>query len=216
MIKEALLLITKNSAKVLFRFLILFVPFAIMNVFFLIFEGTKTFNFFFQTYTKIYFLPFIAFIAVFLVIFPVVYFILAKKTAVKYGLNLLLNENKKLLISYILEKLVDSFEEKVLNSEKLINFLETKKNIVSLIKASGPLLWIIKYFLSKFRFTEILTNILKNTDINESNLDNYAEIIAEKLNESTEINLLNKTNYSLIISLFVNITLWVLSVIFFT
>jgi len=202
MLKENLVLIAKTSSKLLFQFVILFVPISVLNWIYSLLVFISNFS----TVSSGNEYKLILLLILFLAVFPFLYFNVAKDSAIKKGLNFLVNKNKVILIEYIINKLLANSTLKVLDNTTVQNGLLKTQNFISLLgKLPKGINWIVKYFTKKIPFAEVLTEYLQSYSINENNLQSASSAIANTINERFDVNIFNEKKNFYILLLAINI-----------
>lgn len=198
MVKETLVLIGKTSFKVISSFLLIFLPFVVINLLFIAFTGKSIFENL-NTFWAV------SVLIIFIAGFPFLYFWLAKKTAVKKGLNYLINTNKVVLIEYILRKVFTQINDKVIDKSNVKKYFSGTDSVLKRMKtAPRPVRWVLNSFINKIPFSESIAEFVEENPIDIDSLDDKGKALAEKINEKVDLSLFDEKSYHLLALIAVN------------
>ncbi len=226
MFSDSFVIIAKTSFKLILNFLVLFIPIILLNWLFLTIFGFSIFE---NTVPEVgeasrvgiigivIFIPFLLVISVFLLFFPFLYFLVIKKIMIQKGLNILLNQNKVILIQYILNKLFEQFKFKSLNKDTISQAINKANNqLVKLNNLPFAIGWVVNYFIAKVPFSESLMQYVQQVEIKNDSIEVAGNELAAFVNEKINLELFDekKTYYYLL--LLVNILAMIACVIYLT
>ncbi len=226
MFNDSFVVIAKTSFKLILNFFLLFIPVILLNWLFLAIFG---FDIFENTVPQvgeasrmgmlgiIVFIPFLLVFSVFLLFFPILYFLVIKKIMIQKGLNSLVNQNKVILIQYILNKIFEQFKFTSLNKENIQQIMnKANSQLVKLSNLPFGIRWVVNYFLAKVPFSESLMQYIQQVEIKNDNLEIAGSELSNFINEKINIDLFDekKTYYYLL--LLVNVVAMGVCIFYFT
>ena len=224
MIKDTLIIIGKTSFKVALRFFLLFIPAVIFNWLFISITGTNIFaNTFLDigpasrvpVFALLAIIPFLLVAAVYLIVFPFLFFNIARNSAMKNGLNYLLNKNKVVLIEYMLNKIFEQFKITVLDKTNISDIIDKSNSYMKKIKTiPRPIKWLINYFINKIPFRESIIEFVETSSITTENMESASEIVANNINEKFDLTVFNEKKKIYFSLLTINIIIMILTVVF--
>lgn len=145
----------------------------------------------------------------FMVLAPIPYAIVGKVFGVRKGLAHLVNEQKISLIEYLIHKMLTSAKDQALNYDKVKNLLS--KPTEWLKKLPKPVQLAADQLMARVPFNDILLEVAKNQDISEENVKNVSAVVAKRIDEKIDIQLLEPSTRPIWLLVTGNIALIILT-----
>lgn len=129
-----------------------------------------------------------AVVIVFMLAFPITYFVLGKTYGLRQGIYELVTTHKTVLLEYLMHQLLTTAQTKTLDNQKVQQGLLQGRRWMSGMPA--PVKWVMSTFTSYLPLNEILQEVIQNQKITEENLAVVSRLAAQKLDVRTNISLL--------------------------
>lgn len=151
---------------------------------------------------------------VFLVVFPVLYLLVAKSYAIKSGIRYIYRKKATAIFDYFIPKIVETSGELYQNNTTVVKVREiSARSVAQMENMPKPIRMLYAFLVRKIPFQETFSEITKEIEISEKNYDLIAVNLNKLLSNQIEQELLNPSLKYFFLLITVNfITMyWVLS-----
>lgn len=148
-------------------------------------------------------------VLVFMLAFPIAYFVLGKTYGLRQGIYELATTHKIALFEYLIYQLTATAQAKTLDNPKLQQGLLQSRQWLAQMPA--PVRWVMSGLANYLPLNEILREVIQNQKLTEENLTAISRLAAQKLDARTNIGLLQPSLRPLQVLAAVNLAAMVLA-----
>lgn len=222
--KSTLKLIAGTSLVTLVRFIPIIAIGVLLNWLFFLLYRTVLFNTFIITDigvagrsgvgVLIALLPIGAVLSLFLIVFPVLYLLVAKSYAIKSGIRYIYRKKATAIFEYFIPKIVETSGDLYQNNTTIVKVREiSAKSVARMQNMPKPIRGLYVFLVRKIPFQQTFNEVTKEVEISEENYELIAMNLNKVLSKQIEQELLNPSlKYFFLLILLNFITMyWVLS-----
>lgn len=161
----------------------------------------------------IVFLPIGIIFTVFLVVFPVLYLLIAKSYAIKSGIRYIYRKKATAIFEYFIPKLVEFSGDLYQNNQTLVKVREiSAKSVAKMKNMPKPIRMLYVFMVRKIPLQQTFTEVTKDIEISEPNYGRIATGLNKLLSKKIEEELLNPSlkYFFLLIVLNIGAMYWVI------
>lgn len=161
-------------------------------------------------------LPIGIILMVFLVVFPILYLLIAKSYGIKSGIRYIYRKKATAVFEYFIPKLVEFSGDLYQNNQTLVKVREiSAKSVAKMKNMPKPIRMLYVFMVRKIPLQQTFTEVTKDIEISESNYGLIATGLNKLLSKKIEEELLNPSlkYFFLLIVLNIGAMYWVINVL---